>query len=1207
MTLREIFRFELACQSRRVSTWLYFVVLLAVTLIVSGEPAQEYARMDGSFSNGPFLLAVVTLFGSTIGLLIVAAVAGEAAARDVQTRMDSLLYTTPVDKRTYLAGRFLAALTLCTWLLSAVPIGLLLASFLGSRELDLVGPFRPGAHLGAYVFLLLPNAFVATAIAFSLAALSRRGVMSYLGGVLLLGACALSWGFIGRTSNQWALATLLDPLGATHLDELAMRSTPAERSTRLISLQGVFLWNRVLWIGIAIGALAFTQVRFRMAHHTADARLRRPRPGHTRRQAADDETGGAGTRTPVTVPSVRPAFGFTTRAHQLLAVASESFQAIVRGWGGVVLAVTAAFFVYSGIPIAHMGVPLVATTERIIAFLAAPLTRLEEINAVVVPLLIVFYAGQLIWREREARLSEIGDAAPVPEWVFLLGRFAGLSLMLVVLQALMAIGGMLTQLRLGYDDLQIGLYARALFGLQLADCLLFALLALVVHTVVNHKFLGHLAGVLAYLFIVFASALGVQHNLLIYGSDPGWTYSDMRGFDPFIAPWLWFKLYWTGWAALLAVAGTLFWVRGKEPGVRLALARRRVTPRAAGVVSATLALVLMSGGFIFYNTNVLNAYRSASEAGAARAEYERRYGRYKGIPQPQLEATTLRVEIYPRRGEVDIHGTFLLVNRRAHAIGAIHLATSSAVTTTAISFDRPAKTVLDDHRLGHRIYALDAPLQPGASLRLDFEVQFRPRGFPNRDVDASVVGNGTYFTNQGWLPALGYQPDRELRGAGARRKHELVARPTVAPDDLEARHDPGRTARIAFDAVVGTDQGQVAVAPGRLVREWTDAGRRYFHYVTDAPIRNDYAFFSAAYAVREGRWNDVSIQILHHPTHPWNADRMVRSTQASLDYYSSQFGPYPHRQIRLVEHPGGSVLLHAAPVNISFQEAFSLLNPDADGRNVDLAFAVVAHEVAHQWWGGALTPADVEGAGVLTESLAWYSALQVVERTFGREHLERLLTLMRQAYVTPRARADVPLLRADDWFLAYRKGPLAMHALREYIGAERVNISLRRLLDRYRPGRSPLATPLDLYRELQAVTPESLHYLLVDLFQANTFWALATDRVSAEQTTTGDWRVTLDVEARKTAVDTDGVETDVPMTDLVEIGVFAAPEGEGPGDLLYLEKHPVRSGAQRITVTVSGRPAQAGVDPRRLLIDMTPDDNAKGITGRASDPAGLPR
>jgi ABC-2 type transport system permease protein len=368
--------------------------------------------------------------------------------------------------------------------------------------------------------------------------------------------------------------------------------------------------------------------------------------------------------------------------------------------------------------------------------------------------------------------------------------------------------------------------------------------------------------------------------------------------------------------------------------------------------------------------------------------------------------------------------------------------------------------------------------------------------------------------------------------------------------------------------------------------------------------------------VHEGRWNpatrsapgqETSIEIVHDPKHAWNAERLVRSVQASLDHYTKEFGPYPHGQVRLVEHPGDSVLLHASPINISYEEGFSLLNPDSDPRKIDFPFAVAAHEVAHQWWGHILTPARVEGAALLGESLAWYSALGVVEQTFGREHLARLLGMMRGVYLIPSARANVPLLRADDWFLAYRKGPFAMYALREYVGAERVNGALRRLLekhgafespDRHHAPSKPLATSLDLYHELQAVTPESLHYLLADLFETNTFWDLATQNVTAEQTDTGVWQVTLDMRARKMIVDTTGVETDVPMNDLIEIGVFAGAKGEGPGNALYLTQHRVRSGAQRLTLIVPSRPSRAGIDPRHLLIDVRGDDNLKEIASR---------
>src|SRR6266700_806174 len=141
------------------------------------------------------------------------------------------------------------------------------------------------------------------------------------------------------------------------------------------------------------------------------------------------------------------------------------------------------------------------------------------------------------------------------------GLFLGLTLVLVFWMALLTAAGVLGQMRMGYFNFEIGLYLRILFGFQLIDYLLFAVLIFVVHVVVNQKHLGYLVALVAYGIILFPSILGIEHHLLIYGSDPGWCWSDMRGFGPFLGPWLWFKLYWAAWALLLAVAARLLWVR----------------------------------------------------------------------------------------------------------------------------------------------------------------------------------------------------------------------------------------------------------------------------------------------------------------------------------------------------------------------------------------------------------------------------------------------------------------------------------------------------------------------------------------------------------------------------------------------------------------------------------------------------------------------
>ena len=726
-----------------------------------------------------------------------------------------------------------------------------------------------------------------------------------------------------------------------------------------------------------------------------------------------------------------------------------------------------------------------------------------------------------------------------------------------------------------------------MFGLQLPDYLLFALLALVLHVLVHQKYVGHLVAIIAFAFIALPSLFGVEHNLLVYGGGPGWSYTEMRGFGSSLGPWLWFKLYWAAWALLFAVAARLLWVRGRETSFRRRLqwARHRFTRPTAWTAAAAVGLVFTLGGFIFYNTNVLNGYLSASDLGDRRAEYERRFGQYAGIPQPRLTGTNLRVEIRPERREAEIRGWYILENRSAGAIDSIHVATAPTVETGAITFDRPTANALVDDNLHHRIYVLERPLLPGHSLRLDFEVRVASHGFRESGVDTSVVANGTYVTS-GWLPAIGYQSRRELVSASDRREHGLAPRPLIfALDDVEAQKDRGGA--IAFEAVVGTGKDQVAVAPGALRRTWTEGGRRYFHYVTDAPIGHEYAIVSANYAVREAQWNDVAIRIFHHPQHRANLDGMVRAVQASLDYYTKEFGPYPYGHLSFVERPGNGAGMHADASVVTFTEGAALWESNDDPESLNLQFAVVAHEMAHQW---TVPYAPVEGAPVMSESLAWYYGMKAVEHARGTGALQRLRSFMRQPYPFAPIRRGEPLLRGLDPYMSYRKGPFALYALSEYIGEAQVNGALRHLLETHRLAEAPLATTRDLYRELQAVTPDSLKYLLHDLFEVNTYWELEVEQVTAEPRDDGSWRVVLNVRARKIVVAEAGVETEVPMNDSVEIGIFG---DKGLTEPIYLHKHPISAGKQTITVTVPRKPTSAGIDPNSLLIEVKTDDNVE--------------
>ena len=841
------------------------------------------------------------------------------------------------------------------------------------------------------------------------------------------------------------------------------------------------------------------------------------------------------------------------------------------------------------------GIPLLPRTSYLLTKHLTGILTSPTNYWVIVPLFIIYYAGELTWRERDAGLSETVDAMPVPEWVLFLGKLTGLGFVLAALMAMVGAVGVTVQLIRGYHDFQIARYIEVLMGLQLTDYLLFAALAFTVHAVVNQKYVGYLVALLAYFGIVFSSFLGVEHHLLVYGSGPEWSVTDMRGFAASVGPWAWFRLYWAVWAALLAVAARLLWVRGRESGfgVRLSIARHRLTRSTVAVAVTAAGLILVLGGFIFYNTNVLNEYVTDDELVDRRAGYERLYGKYEGIPQPVRVATNLRIAIQPRRRDATIRGSYRLVNRSVVPIDSVHLE-PAFYARTRVTFDRAFSHVVADDTLGHHIYALKAPLQPGDSLTMSFDVQLEPRGFRNSGLrgngaGAGVVENGSYFTS-GALPVIGYQPLREIWSAEDRREHGLPRQVTLpAPGDIDPSVAAGAAA--TFEAIVGTDDDQVAVAPGELRRTWSEGGRRYFHYVSDVPIVGTDVFFSARYAVHRERWKGVDVQVYIHPGHAEHLDRLLRSVRASLDYYSAQFGPYPYRFLQIVEQPGNFLGMGVDGSGVvTGGESFFLLNPE--GAGFDMIFEVAAHEMGHQWWGMQLKPAFAEGGGVISESLAWYSAMQLVKNTKGREALRRFMRFMREPNPWPQIRTGLPLLRAMDPWANYRKGPYAMHALSEYVGEAQVNGALRTLVERK---VSSLATTLDMYRELQAVTPDSLKPLLHDLFEVNTFWTFDTKQATAVQTETGAWEVTFDVEAHKVVADSAGKETELPMTEWVEIGVFArAVPGETLGKPLYVRKHRVRSGRQTITVLVLERPARGGIDPYNLL-DWEEGDNIEAI------------
>ncbi|MEM6645437.1 MAG: M1 family aminopeptidase [Bacteroidota bacterium] len=1192
---------ELAYRFKKVSTHIYFLILAGLgffmTLAICGAFESFNAAIAGSGSalkvNSPFAVFQLISALSLIGVLITASFMGQATYRDYAAKIDPLLFTMPITKTAYLGGRFIGALLGNLYIFLGIAVGMLAASFMPIVDPEFFGPYRVANYLHPYLTFVLPNLLFTGAIFFALPAFTRSMLPNYIGGTLLLVGYLIAGQLIANLENE-TLAAMIDPFGGQAMAQLTQYWTIVEQNTLLIPLEGLFLANRLLWMAVGLAVFALVYWRFAFGHQAVGGKRKKAEAAV---RASIDLSA---------LPRMTVQTGLGAQVTQFVDMAKRAFLGIVKNvYFLAILVCGMLFLVFTISEVGNIfGTETYPVTYQVLGTLGS--------FSLFVLIVIIFYSGELVWQERDLKADQLFDTLPMPNWVPYFAKLTALVGVIALLMAILIPVGMLTQAWKGYFNFELGLYLRGLFGVTMIDFALLAIFSFAVQTIVNQKYIGHVIVIVFYLFTGFMGSLGLEHNLYQFASNPRITYSDMNGYGHFAGPFMWFKVYWSAFGAVLAVAAMLFWVRGKETGWadRWALAKQRLSPGIVTGLIASLALFVLTGGFIFYNTNILNDFQTSYESQLETANYERKYKRFDGIPQPRIVDVNVDVDIFPKERDILARGRYLLVNKTDSAIDSVHVRLPASAQVNRIAFDAAHEPVVADDTLGYYIYRLGSTLQPGDSLALDFDLAYTSEGFPNGGGGTAVVYNGTFF-NSGIMPSLGYSNQTELSADDTRRKFDLPIKERVAPlEDTTAVYNTYIASDadwVNFETTVSTVPEQIALAPGYLQREWEEDGRRYFHYKMDAPILNFYAYLSAEYTIASDYWLDaqgdtVTIEVYHDEKHPYNIDRMIDAVQKSLDYYTANFSPYQHRQVRIIEFPRYASFAQAFPNTIPYSEAIGFIaridDPDKD---IDYPFYVTAHEIAHQWWAHQVIGGNVQGATVLSEALAQYSSLMVMEREYGPDKMRRFLEFELDSYLQGRAferKKELPLMRAEtQQYIYYNKGSLAMYALRDYIGEDSLNAALSRYVDAVAFQEPPYTTTLEFMAYLDAATPDSLRYVLDDLFRTITLYENYVEDATFAVTPDSLFDVTLALKAQKVRADSLGTETDVAMKDWIDIGIFADERVDGKTREvpLYLQKHQI-TGDTTLTIRVDRAPDRAGIDPYNKLIDRTSGDNIKRVT-----------
>jgi aminopeptidase N len=348
--------------------------------------------------------------------------------------------------------------------------------------------------------------------------------------------------------------------------------------------------------------------------------------------------------------------------------------------------------------------------------------------------------------------------------------------------------------------------------------------------------------------------------------------------------------------------------------------------------------------------------------------------------------------------------------------------------------------------------------------------------------------------------------------------------------------------------------------------------------------------------------------VYYHPAHAWNVQRMIYAVKKSLAYYTTNFGPYQHRQVRIVEFPRyDGNFAQSLPNTIPYSEAVGFIARVGSDDDIDYPFYVTAHEVAHQWWAHQVIGADAAGATMLSETMAQYSALRVMEKEYGSANMRRFLEYELDRYLTGRSaerKRELPIeLNENQPYIHYSKGSLVMYALGDYLGEARMNRAIRGFLDVEKFRGPPYPTSLELVDSLRAATPDSLKYVIKDLFETITLYELKADSAIATDAPNGQYRLDLYLTSKKLRADSLGAETEIPMHDWVDVGVYVRPpRGQKTPDKngvpIYLEKRLVHDGEQHVVLTVTEVPSRAGIDPLHKVISRLTAANTIGVQDR---------
>jgi len=686
---------------------------------------------------------------------------------------------------------------------------------------------------------------------------------------------------------------------------------------------------------------------------------------------------------------------------------------------------------------------------------------------------IALWSWFICSRDKSFNFAELIAAAPISNLQLIGGQIIALGAMVIILLILTLIGSSLAELAAGSDFLfQHYLIQLSLSGLPL---LMLGTLFICLHHLCRSSVTS---GVLVFLIILIKftpimTTVGLTHTLWniadspLQAPDNFWGYSaSLSVFWPYMAVWL-----------VICVAVVSLAISRSHRGTGLGKLSLKALPK-----SVLLSFLVASVAGFSLHSELVNEkpLTNSHKRESWKAQYETNFAHWQHKAQPSIVHIDSKIDIYPEQQSANFKLSFTLENRTTTPIEQVLIGRYGNYTFGDITLDG-AELIEFDGGLNQGVYQFSQHLMPGEQRIMHAEFSFNQSQYwPHRSHQV-VKAEFSYFRADPLLPTVGYQADYQLENPQIRAEYKLKNLKNAAPSELfkDETERSGVYQWATQSTVISTQKGHYGVSQGELVNRWQQDQRSFFQFETKQPIHSIPTWMSLPYSALSQNVQGVELNV-YSPSESEATKVNLKAMADTLTWFAKHISPYSGAQLSLVAVPDIGSAGYSLPQITLIKNTVGFRSSPSSKAGFDQRYRRAVHETAHQWFGHSLGNGVKEERSFLTESMANYIELVIIEKHYGKDAMLALVEIAQKRFDLSQRnnfQTSMALVDAIQEHDVLSRATLVFAELRETVGDKNIIAALKSLWAQHAYPKTP-ATSMDFVRALKRNTAEEHHALI---------------------------------------------------------------------------------------------------------------------------------